>query len=237
MKYPSFKRTRATFLIGAIIFGLSYTSYAQSSIGVQAGMNFSNVRMTDEQGNSSSTESNPGIRIGLTADFRVADDFYVQPAIFYSEKGFKQKSGGYGGTATNFRVKANYLELPVNLLYRPQLGNIGISIGAGVYGGYGTGGNWKSDSGVLIGDIQIGSEGNVVFNNDGWEGGDLESYMYGRPVDYGTNFLLGYQLMQQLSVQVQAQVGLADLTPKYGDFQPERKLKNRNFAVSLGYRF
>lgn len=106
-----------------------------------------------------------------------------------------------------------------------------------MYGGYGSGGNWKSDSDMLIDDIQIGSEGDVIFNNDAFEGVSLESYSYGRPVDYGANFLLGYQLMQQLSVQVQAQVGLADLTPSFGDFQPESKLKNRNYAVTLGYRF
>lgn len=235
MKYDSTKCGFAAFLIVALIC-CSYNSYAQSPIGIQAGMNFSSVRMTDEQGKDANTQSVPGIRMGLTADFRMAGNFYVQPAILYSEKGFKQESGGYNGSAANFRVKATYVELPITLIYKPQFGNVGVLVGAGFYGAYGTGGNWKSDSGVLIDDIQIGSEGDVIFRNDGFEGGNLESYTYGRPIDYGANFLLGYQLMRQLLVQVQAQVGLANLTPAYGDFQPDDKLKNTNIAISLGYR-
>jgi hypothetical protein len=236
MKHYSTKCGWATFLIVALICG-SYNSYAQSPIGVQAGMNFSNVRITDQHGKHANTQSIPRIRIGLTADFRMAGNLYVQPAIIYSEKGFKQESGGYNGSANNFRVKATYLELPITLIYKPQFGNLGFLIGAGLYGAYGTGGNWKSNSGVLIDDMQIGSEGDVIFRNDGFEGGSLESYTYGRPIDYGAIFLLGHQIMRQLSVQVQAQVGLANLTPAYGDFQPEDKLKNSNIAVSLGYSF
>lgn len=236
MKQKSTNSGFLTLLFLALIC-CSYNSYAQSSVGIQAGMNFSNVRMEDEPGKDASTQSAPGIRIGLAADIHVAGNFYVQPAILYSERGYKQESAGYNGSATNFRVKATYVELPITLIYKPKFGSMGILIGAGLYGGYGTGGNWKSDSGVLIDDMQIGSEGDVIFRNDGFEGGSLESYTYGRPIDYGANFLVGYQLMRQLSVQVQAQVGVANLTPKYGDFQPERKLKNRNIAVSIGYTF
>lgn len=237
MKHVLTKCGCTAFLIVAFICGWSFNSYAQSPIGVQVGMNFSSVRTTDEQGKSTSSESMSGIRIGLTADFQMVGDLYVQPAIFYSQKGFREKTGGLNGFGTNFKARANYWELPITFIYKPQFGNLGVSIGAGFYGAYGTGGNWESDSGVLIGDIQIGSEGDVIFRNDGFEGGNLESYTYGRPMDYGANFLLGYQLIRQLSVQVQAQVGLANLTPKYGDFQSDRKFKNSNFAVSLGYSF
>ena len=236
MKHDSRKCSFATFLI-LVLVCCFYNNYAQSPIGVQAGINFSNVRMTDEQGKGAHTQTVPGMRIGLTADLRMVGNFYVQPAIFYSEKGFKQESDGFNGSATNFRVRAPYLELPITFIYKPQFRNIGVLIGAGFYGGYGIGGNWKSDSGVIVYDMQIGSKGDVIFRNDGFEGGSMETYTYGRPIDYGANFLVGYQVIRHLLVQVQAQVGLADLTPAYGDFQPNDKLKNRNIAVSLGYIF
>lgn len=209
---------------------------SQTKVGIKAGVNFSNMMIINENGNKENTQSTPGILLGLTSDISIIGDFYIQPAILYSSKGFKQETGGFYGSATNFEVKAEYIEVPINMLYKPRLNGGHLLLGAGPYISYGTGGNWKSDTDILIGDIRIKGEGNVAFRNDGSIRNDAE-YTYGRPLDYGLNATLGYEYPKRLSLQFNAQVGLANLEPKFGGTESKGKLKNTGFGISLGYKF
>lgn len=146
------------------------------------------------------TQSMPGILLGLTVDLPVSSDFYIQPAVQYSKRGFKQKTGGYYGSATNFKVNASYAQLPVNFLYTPKLAGGKLLLGAGPYIGYGTGGTWKSDNVIAIGDIMTDDNGKVIFKDDFMDG-EFGDYLYGKPLDYGANFLAGYEFLNKLSVQ------------------------------------
>lgn len=208
---------------------------AQTKIGIRTGLNFSNANMKDEQGNEGETESIPGFHLGLTVDVPIAGDFYIQPAALYSSKGFRQKGEGFG-YSNDFKVTVSYLEVPVNLLYKPKLGTGNLILGAGGYLGYGTGGKWKSASGVLIGDIQIGDNGDVIFKNDA-EKGEFGSYLYGKPLDYGASFLVGYELFNKYSVQFNSEIGLANLQTTYSGIKRKGKMKNTGFSISLGYKF
>ncbi|MCC8425005.1 porin family protein [Mucilaginibacter sp. UR6-11] len=212
-------------------------AYAQTKVGIKAGLNFSNVLMNDENGNKINTQSVPGILLGLTVDIPVEGNFYIQPAAQYSRKGYKQETGGFYGSATNFRVNASYIQVPVNLLYKPRLGTGNLLLGAGPYFGYGTGGSWKSDNDVAIGDMVVGKKGDVIFKKNTMDGGDINSYLYGKPFDYGLNFIAGYEFFSQLSVQLGAQLGLANLQPHTDGVTREGKIKNSGFGISLGYKF
>lgn len=236
MVHHFIKQVFSTLLLFLLLASSNFTQ-AQTKLGLKAGVNFSNVSVKDENGEKGSTQSMPGIVLGLTADIPVTGDFYVQPAFLYSRKGFKQETGGFHGSATNFEVKAEYIEVPINMLYKPKLGTGHLLACAGPYLGYGTGGNWNSDTDVATGDIIIGSKGDVIFRNDAVEGGNIESYTYGKPLDYGANFMVGYEFFEQLSIQFNAQIGLANLVPKFGGFQNKGKLKNNNFGFSVGYKF
>ena len=209
---------------------------AQTKVGIKAGVNFSNVMMNDENGNKTSTQSMPGILLGFTVDIPITGDFYIQPALQYSRKGYQQETGGFYGSATNFKVDVSYIEVPVNLLYKPHLGAGNLLLGAGPYIGYGTGGKWKSDTDAAIGDMIIGNKGDVIFRNDAMDGGDLNSYSYGKPLDYGLNFLAGYEFFGRLSIQLGVQLGLANLEPEIEGIKREGKLKNAGFGISLGYK-
>ena len=236
MTINSTKPVFLTFLFFLLVSTSSMTQ-AQTKVGIKAGVNFSNVIVKNENGNKENTQSIPGILLGFTLDIPVTGDFYIQPAISYSRKGFEQENGGFYGSATNFEVKAEYIQVPLIMLYKPQYGMGRLLIGAGPYIGYGSSGNWKSDTHVAIGDIIIGDKGDVIFRNDAVNGGDLESYTYGRPLDYGANFLAGYEFFGQLSVQLNAQVGLANLVPRFGGIEGQGKFKNKGFGISLGYKF
>ncbi|HMI04656.1 MAG TPA: porin family protein [Pedobacter sp.] len=229
MKY---RNIRLSLLI-VLIFTFNIAN-AQTKFGIRSGLNISNVTDKSENGDKQNTKSLSGLLIGLTADVHLADNFYIQPALQYARKGFKQERGGFG-SATNLRVKADYLELPVNFLYKPKLGMGRLLLGAGPYVAYGTGGSWKSDTDIIIGDIVSKGNGNVAFRNDASVRNDSE-YNYGRPFDYGFNATVGYEFRECLSLQITGTAGIANLVPHFNGYQPGGSLRNRGLGISIGYK-
>ncbi|MGY4539473.1 hypothetical protein ACVW0P_003907 [Mucilaginibacter sp. UYNi724] len=208
---------------------------AQTKFGIKAGMSLSNVTDKAENGDKASTQSLPGLLIGLSADVPLAGNFYIQPALLYTRKGFKQESGGFYGSATNFKVRADYIDLPVTFLYKPKLGMGRLLLGAGPYIAYGTGGSWKSDTDILIGDVRENGEGRVEFRNDGTVRNESE-YTYGRPIDYGVNATIGYEIRERLSLQLTRMFGIANLVPPFNGYQPGGSLRNKGLGISIGYK-
>lgn len=209
---------------------------AQTKVGIKAGVNFSNIMLEDENGHKGETQSMPGVQLGLTLDIPIAAAFFIQPGIMYSQKGFKQETGGYYGKATDFKVNVSYIEMPVNFLYKPGLGIGNLLLGAGPYIGYGTNGTWKSYNTILIGDIMTDNKGKTIFKND-YMDGEFGNYLYGKPFDYGANVLVGYEFLNKLSVQFNAQLGLANLQPKLDGVKRNGSLRNTGFGILLGYKF
>jgi hypothetical protein len=81
--------------------------YAQSQVfpGIKAGVNLATAESTSGWKN----EFRPGINFGGLVLFCVSKEFFIQPEILYSLKGYKFSSGGvYTGTAT-----LNYFNIPV----------------------------------------------------------------------------------------------------------------------------
>src|SRR5690606_18977389 len=227
-----------TLSISALLFVLIisiHTVNAQTRVGIRAGMNLSGIHLTDEPGERQDTETVPRFQIGLTLDVPVATDFYIQPAALYSGKGFKQDGGWLVGPDNTFKATVSYFEVPVNLLYTPQLGPGNLIVGAGPYVAYGTGGRWKADQGhILIGDIMIEPQGDVIFKDDVADG-EFGNYLYGKPWDYGVNFLVGYKFFRRITVQVNGQFGVANITPDIGGENPKGNTKNKVYGISIGY--
>ncbi len=228
------KKNRMLLLLIFIVSTFSIAN-AQTKFAIKAGMGFSNVTDKAENGNKASTQSLPGLLIGLTADVPLAGDFYMQPALQYARKGFKQSTGGFYGSATNFKVRADYIELPVTFLYKPKMGMRRLLLGAGPYIAYGTGGSWKSDTDITIGDIVSEGHGSMTFRNDASVRNDSE-YNYGRPFDYGLNATLGYEFRECLSLQITGMTGTANLVPHFNGYQSGGSLRNKGLGISIGYK-
>lgn len=209
---------------------------AQAKVGIIAGANFSNAYVENENGDIQNTKIIPGIRVGLTFDIPVIGNFYIQPAAVYSQKGFKQNSNWFSGIDNEFEATVSYIEVPVNLLFKPEVGSGNLVLGAGAYAGYGLGGKWETQTDVTIGDIIIKNSGDVIFKNDIIDG-EFGNYLYGKPLDYGVNLIAGYDFWGSFSLQIQAQFGLANIQPEINGQQPERIFKNRGYNVSVGYKF
>ncbi len=223
--------------LAAFLLSVSISAHAQTTIGVRAGLHLSNARLVDENGEKQDTEVIPRFQIGLTVDIPLVADFYLQPAALYTGKGFKQDGGWLAASGNEFETRASYIEVPVNLLYKPHFGIGNLLIGAGPYVGYGIGGKWEAEGQILVGDIVLSENyGDVIFKNDVSDG-EFGNYLYGKPWDYGASILIGYEFLQQLAVQLNAQFGIANLKPEVGGTTRDGSVRNNGYGISVGYRF
>jgi hypothetical protein len=224
------------FLLAISIVLVSASAAAQVKFAITAGPVFSTVRGKAEDGMERTAERTAGLRLGLTAEITLVRYFSLQPAIHYSGKGFREDGNWFAGEGNGFTVSARYLELPVHLVYSPSLGPGKILLGAGPYAAYGTGGKWKAERDVVIGDIMIPNRGDVVFKQDAMDG-EFGSYTYGKPLDFGVSFIAGYEFRQRVSLSLTAQTGLADLEPRLSGKRSAARLYNSALGIALGYSF
>ena len=149
-----------------------------------------------------------GFNAGVNAEIPVGIDFYLQPGLLFSTKGAKANVG-------DGKINLSYLELPVNFVYKPELGEGRMVLGFGPYAAYAIGGKTKDPDS----DIEFGDQ------PDEW-----------KRFDAGANLLAGYEFSNKLSFQLNAGLGLIRLNNRADD-DTKSSLKNTGFGVSLGYRF
>lgn len=203
-------------IVAAIIFLAGTSAFAQTAngvtFGIRAGVNFQNLNGKDASGDKLDNKLKTGFHVGANAEIPVATDFYVQPGALFSTKGAKNDG------SIDFKWNLSYIEIPVNFLYKPVLGDGKLLLGFGPYAAFAIGGN--AESGDVKVDIDFGSD----------DGDDLKGF------DAGANFLAGYEFSNKLSFQLNAGLGLLNLANRpNGD--NESSIKNTGFGVSLGYRF
>ncbi|HEY0611728.1 MAG TPA: outer membrane beta-barrel protein, partial [Chitinophaga sp.] len=143
-------------IVLSVLLGLgAFPIHAQTSFGLLAGFNMATQRVRDNAPRVNSSYI-PLWRAGVAADIPIAGGFYFQPQLLINAKGGKAAShynvpdappySDFIATqvATN-KVRAVYLELPVNLLYKFTLCSGKVVAGAGPYAAIGLGGRVKSD--------------------------------------------------------------------------------------------
>lgn len=201
------------FLLSAMAL-FAFIAQAQTSFGFRGGVNFYNINGENTSGDKLKNKIKTGFNAGVTLDVPVAPDFYFQPGLLFSTKGAKLEN------TSDASVKLNYLELPLNLLYKPTLGTGKLLMGFGPYLGYGLSG--KVENGSSMADVKF--EKNA---------GNAANTVYYKPLDAGANLLFGYEFASKLSAQLNAQLGLVNLNA----YNNNAKFKNTGFGVSLGYKF
>lgn len=182
---------------------------AQTTFGLRAGVNFQNLNGKND-GDKLENKLTTGFNIGVNAEIGIAPDFYFQPGLLFTTKGAKMEGDD------DVKASLSYLEIPLNLIYKPVLGSGKLIAGFGPYVAYGIGGKWKFD----------GGDEKISFGS-----GEDDHF---KPLDMGANLLFGYEFASMLSVQMNAQLGLLNLLPN-GD--SNNIIKNTGFGISLGYRF
>lgn len=200
----------------------SLTTFAQTTtFGVNAGANFSKLTSSAD-GGSASTQSLTGFHVGGVVDIGFSEQFSIQPGLLFSTKGGKS-SYNIDVDGTNFsgsaKITLNYLEVPVNFIYKAPAGEGNVFIGAGPYVGYGL-----SASSSVTGD-------GATQDGEGTKFGSGDDDI--KRVDFGVNFLVGYQLKQGLAISAGYGLGIANLS----NSSDNGNTKNQVVTVSLGYFF
>lgn len=135
--------------------------------------------------------SRTGIHFGFIANLPLGknDNFYLQPGIVFTNKG-RKFTARFDTTVSqilyvNSSEYLNYLELPVNLLYKFRLGkNAKFIIGAGPYISFFYTGHLKTETVSKQGDYTIDE------NKDPAVGNGAGKYSI---LDYGANGLAGFE--------------------------------------------
>lgn len=233
-------RLNNLFLTGlGVAIGCIFNHCANAQAGIRGGINFANVISKNPEGVSAGFTINPGFHLGLTYDISAGNSFVIQPAALFSTKGFQAETENAIQTTAS-TANAFYVEVPINLIYKPGLGSGRLLLGAGPYVAYGVGGNFKKTTKDWVSEGQIETvkkKYGLVFENDWKDAKDPNTVLYGKPLDYGANLLAGYELKNGLSAQLNAQLGLANLTPAADGVVSDSKFKNVGFGISLGYKF
>ena len=192
-------------------------TFAQTRIGITAGLNASNLNSSSD-GYSESGDFKAGFQAGLVADFAITENFSVIPELLFSQRGAKAKDDSEG-LMKGVSLTLNYLQLPVNVAYKFDAGmGSKVFIFAGPYLGYGL----STSAKVKTGGVSISTPDAIKFGSGE---NDLKA------LDYGVNAGIGYQY-EKIFFKLQYNLGLANLSN-----DSDYKLKNVNVAVTAGYFF
>jgi len=221
--------------LSAILILSSLAMQAQIGFGLLGGVNFQNINGTNSNGDKLENGLLTGFHAGVNVNIPVAPDFYFQPGLLFSVKGAKNEfytplvkaSGDYTTT-----TRLSYVELPLTLLYRPQLGNGHLLLGFGPYLAYGI-------TGMETTQFNSSSiERPVEFENSIGVLTALDGNAYYRPFDAGANILFGYELAMGAFIHLNAQLGLLKINPEYTWISDDQTAyRNTGYGLSFGYRF
>lgn len=182
---------------------------SKKSFGILGGVNFQNLNGKLSSGDKLDNDMLLGFHGGVNVQIPIAPEFYFQPGLMFAVKGAKNTTTILGSEITD-EIKLNYIEMPLNLVYKGALGNGFILLGFGPYVAYGISGK------------------QVIQGN---------SLSYEKGVDYnafdaGGNIFFGYEMASGIFLQLDTQFGMLDIDP-----DDNRTAKNTGFGLSLGYRF
>lgn len=169
--------------------------------------------------------------------------FTVQPGLTLIKKGTKitwsavalnQVAQAGQNLEGNKRLNPWYLEVPLNGIFNFKAGDGKFFIGAGPYVAFGLLGKYtdvrRIDGNLVTGD---GSGENLKFGKNT----DIDKSKDLKAIDFGLNFLLGYQLANGLNANLGYGLGLTNVSPNAGLSGDASSMKNRVISISLGFSF
>jgi len=223
-------KNKFLFLIATLLMcGYSASSQTEGiSFGLRGGVNFQTINGKDMNGDKLALDMVPGFNVGAIVEIPVAPDFYFQSGLLYTTKGAKDSKAILGLGTLQYNL--SYIELPLNLLYKPVLGNGHFLLGFGPYVAYGLNGKAK----YAIGNTSY--EENIVFANE--YDNALHYGQYIKRLDFGGNLFFGYALSNGISLQLNTQLGMAKINADNTKYPSDKtSFKNTGFGLSLGYMF
>jgi len=215
MKIPY--RLLSLAYITAITFNANL-SFAQIKFGPKVGLNYS--KLPNKTKYIINQQIYSGFQLGVMAEFRLFDDLFLQPGVLISNKGSKYIVGNNTVSSTtgfsSFQFSSFYVDIPLNLIYKFNLGSFKLLLMAGSQLGYGLTGKWEAIDGTIS---------KVHFGNGPED--DIKS------LDYGLNFGGGLEA-GRFQISSQYYLGLKMLSPL---IPPLKEQKYKALTISIAYLF
>ena len=193
-------------------------------------MNFQNINGKDAAGIELENSLVARYAVGVNYEIAIAPDFYLQPGVQFIAKGtkgpmeYKKNADTYAVTR---EIRMNYVEVPINFVFKPALGWGHVVLGFGPYVGYSVGGKVKFEGPVKPenADIQF---------VEAAPSDDVNNLLYFKRMDTGANFFAGYELQNGINFLLNSQLGLLNIN---STTTSKMENKNTGFGLSVGYRF
>lgn len=198
--------------LSVVALMIAGVTFGQVQWGIVAGPQFSSVNTRFAGGSKETSSIRVGLRAGVTVDIPIGDDFYVGTGLLYANRGgkFKHDLG---------KVDLSYLQLPVNFMFKPEVGSGRLVLALGPYVALGLGGKYK-DLPILGDPKAFKDEATAVYK--------LKRF------DAGGNFQVGYEMPIGLYFGLNGDLGMVNA---FDNTSNDRKFKMSSFGVSIGYKF
>lgn len=180
----------------------------RASFGILGGVNFQNLN-GELSGDKLENDMLLGFHGGVNIQIPIASEFYFQPGLMFAIKGAKNTYTILGADFTD-ETRINYIEIPLNLVYKGALSNGFVMLGFGPYLAYGISGKQIIEGSSFT--IERGTDYNAL--------------------DAGANIFAGFEMASGIFLQLDTQLGLVNINPA-----DNPTTKNTGFGFSLGYRF
>lgn len=224
---------KKSILLVLLFSTCQYLAFAQESqikFGIYGGANMQNINGTNDAGVILKNTLVPKFVFGMNLTYMIAPEFYLQPGLQYIGKGTKGTMpfiDNNGPHTITRQLNLNYIEMPINFIYKPLLGSGHLLLGFGPYLGYCIGGK-----ALFSGSPEVTEEklviGKTVPNNQ------TNNLTYFKPLDVGANFLVGYEFQNGLQFILNSQLGLINVN---SDNASSLSNKNTGFGLLVGYQF
>ena len=177
-----------------------------AQFGAKAGINHAKF-----SGDIDATSFITGFQVGILYEYKVSDQFSLQPEIYYSTQGSEDDDAG--DLDLDFDYKVNYLNIPIMAKYYLSSDG-GFNFQAGPQFGL-----------LLSGTLnQTGSTSEIDIKDD------LKSLYI------GVNFGLGYKFSNGLLLDARYNLGLSDIADERASGD-DSKITNTVINFTVGYAF
>jgi len=213
---------KKVFVAASIVILTAGYAHAQINFGVRAGVNLTNMKMSYWE-SSIDGKMKPGIQLGIVGELEITKFLAIQPGLLFAQQGYINKKS-FTGFSFEQTIALNYIQIPVNAIFKLDLNAVKLLGQVGPYFGFGINGKIKGD----------GHSEKITL------GSGKDDYMKAFDFGFGLGTGVQYRFFQAI---IGYNFGLAniantddDMYDVIGVSKPE-KAKNNGFVITLTYLF
>lgn len=206
-------------LVGLAAMTMSASAQNHSSLGIRAGINVANLRVSDG-GSSFSSKVSFNAGVAYQQPILRVMPLYLETGLYLSGRGAHDVVEADGASG---KINTLYLQIPLLVSWHFDLNKVSLQPFAGAY--YAVG---------IHGKLKVDGEKFDVFKSNTVEGEDFPQLF--KRSDVGLRFGLGVTIHKRYYVSAGYDLGLTDIL-KDDNTLDKSKLKNGSFFLSVGFNF